>query len=447
MTSVRRALSCAVVLASACSTDPDVSSHSGDNSPVDAADGAIDLGYPDTTTGDASPIDSTIPDTTSGDVATSDTGVVDASSGDALDAADAADASTPPTLLLVAIGIGTSPPSYGASFATGKWSALSPIGTNEYAAVGGGVVVLPDDRGLGVVRGNGSTQLESATWTPSTAKWSTLVGAGSTTTNLVSVPAQSAGHVLVATSIGAGTTPIHLDTFDDVTSTWTLDDDTGATGDNVTIPAVAGTAAGAPVVVLGHGGGASTTYQWTEKTGGAWSTPTAIPGATFAGGPISGHACAAVVTRIGVDQIVLAYLASTTTATSIQSSTFASGAWTSAGTIASDPYSIGDTQSIALAALGDGTVLAAYVASDKSVHTSKFNGTSWSAPVPITGVTVSPTYAPISLARGVGTDVAELAFLDASGHIQHTSLTTTWSSPIPVDATQNYGFVAIGSGP
>jgi hypothetical protein len=95
---------------------------------------------------------------------------------------------------------------------------------------------------------------------------------------------------------------------------------------------------------------------------------------------------------------------------------------------------------VALTALpGSGAVLA-YQGTDGKLYTATFSGTTWGLPVaaftPSVVVAATPTLAP-----GVGTDGAEMVYVDSGGALHHSRLVGgLWSMPVPV-APGMTGFV------
>jgi hypothetical protein len=326
---------------------------------------------------------------------------------------------------------------------------MPQLGTDEFAPAGGGVPLVPDGRGLAVIRANAGVSAESALYTGS---WATLAAYNAAnSTNYVSVPIPTATGALVAHAAASGADPISLDTWDDGTSAWTTET-TGVNGDNQSFPTVATTAAGDPLVLFSQCSGSVPTYDWVARTAGTWGAAAVIPGlmAATCGGATGGPSPAYVnAKRAGADQIVAVLRVSS--GTTLQAVSFSAGAWSSATTVATDAVS--DTfMGLAIAALPDGRVALAYETTARGVSVGFFDGSTWSAfqAVP-TAALPNSVSVPLSVAHGGVGAVLELAYVDASLHLQHTRLLTetpwVWSTPAPVDASQTYGLVSIAVGP
>jgi hypothetical protein len=363
-----------------------------------------------------------------------------------------------PSILLTAVAAGTMPPAITTVFQSGAWSPLTTIGGNEYGAGGGGVTALANSQGLAVVRSRAGAPVESV-WN---GTWPTLYQIDMTDDQLVSGPVAAAPGAFVAEQSSVGTYPITLDTFDESGPTWSTGEVTGAVGDSRGIPVVAVTAAGNPLILYSSTPTAVTTYRWVARTGTTWSTAADVPaiGTLSVAGVMPMNAAlpaTAAVTRVGTDDVVAVFLTGGPTAFTLQSSTYSAGAWSASPlAVATDVITAGFGVPFSLTALPDGRVALAYATTTNGINVGFFDGTTWGAfaPIPTAIPIPSGTYAPIAITGGIGGDVVEVVYIDQNYYLRHARMTgmaadagATWTTPVPVDSSQPYGFVAIATSP
>jgi hypothetical protein len=133
--------------------------------------------------------------------------------------------------------------------------------------------------------------------------------------------------------------------------------------------------------------------------------------------------------------------------TTLVTAIYAAGSWQSLGNLATNVANVsGFGRPASLAALSDGRVAIAFPDTSSKIEVAYLSGGSWTTPAPVPGVTpVSNGVYPVSLAPGLGTDVLELAYINASGALAVVSETSagTWSTPTVVDSSQSYSVVSI----
>jgi hypothetical protein len=379
-------------------------------------------------------------DAAAGADADADADAIDSGGDATVDAGiDAAADAGPPTVILTAVN-GSNVP-VGATYAAGAWSALSTIGADIFAPGGGGVTVLPDGGGVVVLRGNGNTSFETTTWT---GTWPALVTKTSGL-SYIGAPIATATGAAVPHQNGTGNEDEFFDELNAATSTWTMAETTTSVGGNLAPPAAAITLAGDPLLLAP----ASTSYTWSVRTGGTWSAVATIAGVTPPSGAISFQPLAMAVNRAGADQVVAVFV----TSTALESATFSAGTWSAPISVATDLPTNTAFASAAVAALADGTVAMAYVATGNVVKVAFWSGSAWSAfaAVPSVAASVNTESPAVSLARGGAGALLELAYIDSSGHLEHVRLTSkspvTWTAPVVIDSSATYGLVAIAVGP
>jgi hypothetical protein len=165
-------------------------------------------------------------------------------------------------------------------------------------------------------------------------------------------------------------------------------------------------------------------------------------------------ASVAMVRRPGTDQIVMVFGSQTMSSmTTVSSMTFTGGAWTTPMPIAMDGWQSNPPRGsmFSLAALADGRVALAYPTSSSAIKVGFFDGSSWSAFQTVPGAMIGGYFGPVSIARGVDTDLLELVYVDATNHVQHMRLidaaSWAWSSPVMVGDTSVHTRVALAAGP
>jgi len=87
---------------------------------------------------------------------------------------------------------------------------------------------------------------------------------------------------------------------------------------------------------------------------------------------------------------------------------------------------------VALAPLSGSGALLAYEGTDGNLYTATFSGTTWSTPAAPFASSTAVTATP-ALAVGIGTALEEMVYLDSSGALYHTRLSTNgWSTATAV---------------
>jgi hypothetical protein len=364
-----------------------------------------------------------------------------------------ADAGQPVQMLLTAVGLGSTPPAFGSTYQGGSWSALTnltPSGSDESPQHGGGVVYVPDGRAVVVLRSATWQQFETAAWSGSWPMLASPPGgdAGANLAYLVSRPVATPTGAIAVHQGQLGNSSFFFDTFDETTSSWTLGEPTSAPGDSRTPPVVSATAAGDPVVLFVPTRSDPATYEFTERTGGVWSPPAAVPGAAL-NGTLGNPPHVAAAKRLGADQVVAVFLGGTNGG-DLLAATFSGGVWSAVTTIASDVMMSGYGMA-ALDALPDGRVVLAYTGfksgSTGNVEVGFFDGAAWSALRSVPMVGAGSVYVNLAVAHGAPGAVVELVFIDVNGHLRHTRLTNeagwTWTAPAIVDDSKACGLVSI----
>ena len=323
-----------------------------------------------------------------------------------------------------------------------------PLGSDVFAPGGGGVAVLADGTGVGVVRGNTNTSLETATWA---GAWSTVTVESSAQVNLIGLPVVTAAGVAIPFENGITNNPLLVDELKASTSSWTMNESTNSANNNQTAPTLALTLAGDPVLLAAT---STKVYTWSLRTAGTWSAPVTIAGLAAPGG--IGLGAGVVATGlVGVDQIIGVFIqaADGGGAPLLQSAAFASGAWSSPIPVVTDLPSTLRGTPMAIAAPTDRRAALAYVASTGAVKVGFWSGTAWGAFQAVSSVTATTSAeAPaIAIARGASGAEIELAYIDGSSHLGHTRLVDeaawTWTTPVAIDAVGTYGMVSIAVGP
>ncbi len=101
---------------------------------------------------------------------------------------------------------------------------------------------------------------------------------------------------------------------------------------------------------------------------------------------------------------------------------------------------------VALAPLATGGAVMAYRGGDTHLYTVTYSGGTWSTPVAPLGATILLQSTP-SVAKGVGTAAAELAYVTEAGAVYHSRLVgVVWTTPTMIEAS-GFTSVAIASGP
>ncbi len=354
-----------------------------------------------------------------------------------------------PVVLLIAVDFSNDV--VGASYTSGTWSPVSNLGSDAFGPGGGGVAVLSNGQGLGVVRGNENTSFESATWA---GTWSAVTDQTSSEVNLIGLPVVTATGAAIPFEDGITNYPLLVDEFTASTSTWAMNESTPSTNDNVTTPALALTLAGDLLLLSAD---TSSEYTWSLRDGATWGTPTAIVGLTppSSGGPFGPGPGIVATALVGVDQVVAVFVTSAGTgmASVLQSATFSAGAWSSPAAVAADVPAEAYVASMALAPLPDGRAALAYVTSTGAVNVGFWSGAAWSTFQAVPAITASTeTEVPaIAIARGATGAQIELVCIDGNFHLQHARLVDeaawTWTTPFAVDGTGTYGMVSIAVGP
>jgi hypothetical protein len=312
---------------------------------------------------------------------------------------------------------------------------------------------VPGGGGLGVLTGGArfGTFLDyfngqaMATAAPASGTWSSLSDEPDAATNLLmSQPVSSGNSAFVARELPSGA--IFVDELTG-TTTWTTAA-TGVTGDRTSLPVVAITSAGDPLVVSFSSG----SYQWSLRTAGTWSAPAAIAGLS---GPPPGNGMILYMPSVASVQLpatgdlLFGFTSSEpadgSTAVDLKVATFSNGAWSAATAVAND-LALEPTESAHFAALPDGTIAMAYVATvaagGSPLQVGFYDGTTWSAFRGATGVYTSDLF---DICRGAAGAALEVVYSDANNNFYHGRLTDranwVWQAGISIDVmTMSRGF-------
>jgi hypothetical protein len=334
------------------------------------------------------------------------------------------------------------------TFTGGKWQpSTTTLSSSMSMATGGGLATLANGNVVAVLASNPGNAFESALYNGQ--YWGVFAPVSDGGVGLLSAPAAGAtGAVAVQQGPGA-TSSLALDVM---ASAWTAGEATTSKGDGKTVPTVALTAAGDPLIVTGTAAG---TYTWSLRTGSTWSAPTAIAGVvpptSGAVGPGPG---VRAVARVGVDQIVAVFVAGAAAGSNYQAATFSAGAWSSLTPLSTHVDYNSLYAQFALAALPDGRVAFAHEDGSQNVDVSFWNGTAWSAEKAIpSGYNAQTGYQGVAIAPGVGGAALEVVFIDRDQAVQHWRLLDeakwTWSTLgyVDGDISHGYSFVSIAAAP
>ena len=322
---------------------------------------------------------------------------------------------------------------FGSTFQGSAWGPATNIASHA-SDFGGGLTAVPDGTAFGAFLASGSPLLLDEIWKGS---WSPTGSLGTGNPQFVSAPAATSQSVFVvaeeqpsASSMGG----LSLNTYDVAMAT-TVEVPISV-GAQYGSPAIAATAAGAPLVVASLVAGG---YTWTLRSGTTWSAPTTVPGVTVASFPPVD--APVLVRRTGLDEIVGIFeiAVDNSSGATLAASRFSSGAWGTPTTIATDAR-FGRPPSVA--ALLDGRIALSYTnRSMPEIMVGFFDGTSWSAFTTVPGISPSQ-FLPGAIAHGIAGDVLELVYLDTNSAPEHTRLTNesawTWSAPVAVDPPSSY---------
>ena len=434
-TSVVVSNACAPKVEAAPVCEPAARTEDAGGPPVDAAT------MPDATVSDAPATDSGGSDASTPDATTNDGAI--ATEASSSDGGAPVDAATPP-MVLFAVGPASA---YGAQYVGGAWTPVTPLGA-AYSAAGGGVSYLADGRALGVARLGTTYQAQASLFA---GAWSPLTNVGGATTgNSVAAPFATATSAFFAKLDTSGT--VFLETFGLASSAWT-EQNTGATmTDNNGETVAAATMAGDPVVIMPN---SSAPYTFTTYDGTTWSAPAPVAG--VAGPPACGIQCgpaAAAALRVGVDEIVAVFEVASDAGpyVALQPAVYSGSTWTAGSVLSTDVQGLSEGSSMSLTALADGRVALAYADNAAGIEVAFYDGTAWSAlqTAPATVATSTGAGHPVSVTRGVGGDVLELAYVrQTDGYLGHIQLldeaSWKWSTPVIVDSTTTYGIVSIAA--
>ena len=203
-------------------------------------------------------------------------------------------------------------------------------------------------------------------------------------------------------------------------------------------PALAAYASAASFVfVNGSCSGTVNALYGSDLVSGVWqATANIAAGPSYAPGqhpavtaPSSGPQLVAAYVAEGMQQIYTAYRTATGWSTAVL---LTNG-------LTNDP--------VALAPVTGGGAVMAYRGTDNNLYTSFFSGTTWSVPVAAFSSAVTLTALP-SVARGIGSATAEMAYVDGAGALWHTRyIAGAWTAAKQVGTASGFAHVAIGSGP
>jgi hypothetical protein len=255
----------------------------------------------------------------------------------------------------------------------------------------------------------------------------------------MSQPVSSGSTGFVARELPSGA--IFVDQLDALsgTTTWTTAA-TGLTGDRTSLPVVAITSTGDPMVVSFSGG----SYQWSVRTAGAWSAPASIVGLS---GPPPGNGTVLYMPSVASVPLpsgdLLFAFTSAESADSgamtadLQVATFSKGAWSASTAVAND-LELNYEESAHFAALPDGTIAMAYAATVPSgmspLKVGFYDGTTWSAFRGATGIYTNGLF---DISRGATGAALEVVYSDASNNLYHGRLTDranwVWQANIAID--------------
>jgi hypothetical protein len=427
---------CALLALAACAAPE--AAHDGGTVPSDAARSADATGDGGEAR-DAAGLDAAADGATI-DGATIDDATIDGAATDsaAIDAA-AIDAGPPVGEAVLLVAREGSTAATGASWTGGTWGAIEPIGTG-ILNVDLGVVVMDDGTGLGIFTPTGLPAfIHSARW--SAGAWGPL-STSDVAIGRASLPIRASGGALLAAAVSTpGISELALARYDASSGAWSSSPErTGVfevSGSQfVGSPAVALMSSGDPLVVFGRrvGTSAVVTYDFTVRTGAAWSADALIPGAV---GPSSFHGIAIT----SQDDHVLAVWIHGSAGAEIHSAVYAAGTWSTEAAIATDVIAA-SFRPLLLTSLPDGRVALAYLTHVPAEGTAMvrigfFDGSSWSAFREVPGARAFYTSLMFALARGAGSAVLELAYVDSAHAVRHTRLmdeaTWTWTAPTVAD--------------
>jgi hypothetical protein len=192
----------------------------------------------------------------------------------------------------------------------------------------------------------------------------------------------------------------------------------------------------------------STSYMWSVRTNGTWSTPAAIPGLS---GPPPGNGTvlylpSATSIQVPATGNLLFGFTSSEPADGamvgdFKVTTFSNGAWSTPTAVAND-LGFDAEEAAHFAALSDGTIAMAYEANVPSggapLKVGFYDGTTWSAFRGATGVYTSGLF---DISRGAAGAAMEVVYSDASNNFFHARLTDrtnwTWQASIYIDVMTN----------
>jgi hypothetical protein len=312
-----------IVLCGACSTGGNVPIDATIDATRDVADAALDAAMD---SGSDAPLD--VPSVEDAQDVPETLDVADDRAPDST--ADAArDASMPTPMLLVGATINSAMPAFGSSYARGSWAApVALTGSDCFSPGGGGVTVLNDGRGLAIVRGNGGALPYRALW--SAGGWSPMTPTGGTISSFVSAPQATANGAVYVRQSGSGSNNLHVDSFANASSSWTLGSALELRGDNRGAPALAVTTRGQQLVIDGDLRGG---YRWMLGAGDTWSALATVSDAT-----VPTLAAVAATSRVGVDEVVAVFVVPDAPRTTVRIawSTFRAGTWAPVSPLATD---------------------------------------------------------------------------------------------------------------
>ena len=202
-------------------------------------------------------------------------------------------------------------------------------------------------------------------------------------------------------------------------------------------PAFAMTSGPSLVFVNGMCSGTLDHLYNTDLVGGSW-----LASHDIAPNPsIAANLRPAITAPTSGPELVVAYVQASPSQ-QILAAYRTNGAWSAPVAITSGLT----TDPVALAPLAGGGVLLAYRGTDSKLYTAQFSGGAWSTAEPAFSPNVTISAAP-SLAKGVGTAAAEMAYVDANGALWHARFNgVNWAAPLQV-AGSGFAHVAIASAP
>ena len=311
---------------------------------------------------------------------------------------------------------------------------FNPGGAWTTSALGDGskdppaLTVTSAGKGVGLLHSTGGTDLLMfTTWTGGT--WTTFaaVGAGITTRKEPAADALTAS----AQAVFQGTDFKHYFTAYDG-SAWSAVEAVGPTGNQSTGPTPAGIAALTAGSTIAFFNG-NNDPNAEDRLAGVWAPEVLLSqDKSFVASPS--------VIRLsgGGADVMTAFIRQSDGA--VMTSTRTAGTWSTpaaiAGASAHTDASFGPIEHVALAALPSGGAILAYRdEATGGIFYSLYAAAAWSAPAALANPNVVPSAAP-SLAHGVGTATAEMAFVESDGVAYHVRLVAgAWTTPTAIGGT------------